>query len=118
MSRLSKEIKAEPTQTRRVGRAVVPPVLTYKEEWRDRNQSITNRREYRIGVILGVKVWLDEDDIAISKAVRLAKANVIDTVFGEFRGPLLRAIMELECGDHEVAQTLIQGVFDTMFDGQ
>jgi hypothetical protein len=119
MSRLSEKIEARPTQRHLLKKAKLAPVMAYSEN-RLPSTSVCRQIEYRIGVQLQVQCRVDEPDhdAKLIRAKDLAKANIIEEVFGEFRQPLIRARMELECGDSDVALELIKGVYDDMFDGQ
>jgi len=117
MSKLLDYIKVTATQERRV----LPPSLrmvkvTHTSE--DYNV-IESAIVYRVEARLGVQVAVTDQMRAQGNWEHTVKAKVYrplaETIFGEFREPLLEADLACSQGDYDTASKLIHEVLDSMF---
>lgn len=75
-------------------------------------------REYAIKAEFGGRCWVSADGSGkgeIGAAISSMKKMLIEEVFGEFRGPLIKALHAIKYGDQNEAEQYIKTVLESMF---
>lgn len=113
MSKLSNAILAYKTNETRWAPLPVPRYLEVNERYD--TSGITREVLYRICATFGSQVWVREGEL-ISPAVRIARENVIEAVFGEFREGLLELTQMIYESDREGALNKINNIIEQMYE--
>ena len=120
MSKLSRNIKAMQT------RESIPMTETIHsfdgyQSWDDLQYAGSHAYIYDLGVKLGVRQAVSDQAIkqggtALEEIVRVAKAKILEEVFGEFRNDFYSARAAIACGDRRSAEEAIKNIMDAMYD--
>ena len=72
--------------------------------------------QYDIKAVIGATVWLDNDLTPRREAdIRMMRLSIIEEVFGEYREPLMHAMLDINAGETEKALARLQDIYDDMF---
>lgn len=72
--------------------------------------------QYDIKAVIGATVWLDNDLTPRREAdIRTMRLAIIEEVFGEYRQPLMHAMLDINAGETEKALARLQDIYDDMF---
>lgn len=118
MSNFAKMLKATPTHQRVAMMSPLSEVLKVSDEWE--SIPFTDASVYRVGVAFQSTVALTETEMkqnpnAIKQALRDTKQHLVETLFGEFRGPISRIRQTLYQGDLQKARALVNELETQMF---
>ena len=70
---------------------------------------------YRLGAKFAVDIWIKEG-VSNTNHVKSARAYLVESMFGEFREPLIELEMHLYNNDIEEAVKCLQQIKQTMYD--
>lgn len=117
MSQLTQKLILQPQNARRPAAEKISPTAYYEMA---PSVSFRYQAEYRLGAFLYQTLWLDE---ALTHAERLktnafaaARKQLIEELYGEFRKPLLKALMAVEMEDAKAARETLKEIMGEMFE--
>ena len=117
MSKLLDYIKVTATQERRL--MPQPLKMVEVKHTSERYNVIESAIVHRVEARLGVQVAITDEMMQQGDWERIIKhkvyAPLAETIFGEFRAPLLEADLACLEGDYDKASQIIRGVLDSMF---
>lgn len=118
MSKLSEAVFVTPTNERRSARVRFPEIAFTQTSALTESFAAHAQTRYDVELRLRYRVWIDESVSVDLRTVqvRQAKQAILNEVFGEFYGPLMKAQIETESGDLDRAVELLKSIRASMFD--
>jgi len=119
MSKLSKELRTNPTGNKKISKN---PIISTKETVLE-NKPLDSV-EYKMDVRIGVTFLVSHNSLTQSSSsidifsyeIQKAKQRIIEEIFGEFRLPLLRLREYINKQDFSKASIELDNIFQEMFD--
>ena len=117
MSKLSKMIEQKQLGNPRriVDKSLLGRMATVNSEMSEMS-FVTQKTQVDLGVSLRFRTYVTPNTGSEVMAMNQARRAVVEAVFGEFREPLVEAMVALHDRDFEAAEELISRVLNNMFD--
>jgi hypothetical protein len=125
MSKLNDSLVEFQTNKRKPGKRKINPindVMSINDSWYPLGFEYGMKREYKLVVKIESSYLVDEIELVTSKhaitheeAVKIARTAIIESVFGEFRKPLIDAKMAIMNDDEVKANQILTEIMHQMF---